>query len=304
MKPIHPRTRPPLRPISEGVAKARRGEIVRGRPLLPPAVVEIKFTASLERMVLEMVHETNRDIGKLFQTRAATAAGVLDTMDVTFVSMAATLLKKLGEKFTGLFTKQAGALAKAVAEGVNTSSAQQLGTSLKEISKGVTLKTDVISGPIADALQASIKQNVGLIKSIPAEYFQKIEGEVFRSIQTGRGMADLQPYLEKMCGVTKRRAALIARDQTSKATTAINRARFQRLGIKKFEWLHSAGVHEPRPLHIHTVAEGGLNGGIFDIDNPPIIDERTGERGLPGQLINCSCRMIPVISFEAQEVLP
>lgn len=300
MKP----TRPPLRPISEAQAKANRGEIVRGRPLIPPTVVQIKFEATLERMVLEMTHETAADLQRLFHTQAATRAGVLDTMDASFANMAGRLLKKLADKFTGLFTGRAGGLAKAVASGVNISSAQQIGTSLKEISKGVTLKTDVISGPIADALQASIKQNVGLIKSIPTKYFQQIEGEVFRSIQIGRGMADLQPYLEKLGQSTKKRAALIARDQTSKATTAINRARFQRLGIKKFEWLHSAGVHEPRPLHIHTVAEGGLNGGIFDIDNPPVIDERTGERGLPGQLINCSCRMIPVISFEAQEVLP
>ncbi|RIQ43658.1 phage head morphogenesis protein, partial [Bordetella avium] len=32
-------------------------------------------------------------------------------------------------------------------------------------------------------------------------------------------------------------------------------------------------------------------------DNPPIIDKTTGERGLPGQLINCKCRMRPVIDF-------
>jgi uncharacterized protein with gpF-like domain len=296
-----PRTRPPLRPINEALAKARRGEIVRGRPLVVPAVVQIKFAATLERMVLEMSHGVSGELHQLFQTQQAGALG-LDAMDASFANMAAALLKKLSSKFTALFTGRAGGLAKAVAEGVNISSAQQLGSSLKEVSGGVTLKTDVISGPIADALTASIKQNVGLIKSIPAEYFQKIEGEVFRSIQTGRGMADLQPYLENLGQTTKKRADLIARDQTSKATTAINRARFQRLGIKKFEWLHSAGVHEPRPLHIHTVAEGGLNGGIFDIDNPPVIDERTGERGLPGQLINCSCRMAPVISFEAVEI--
>ena len=297
------RTRPPLRPISEAQAKANRGEIARGRPLVSPAVVEIKFTATLERMVLEMTSETVTAVQRLYGTQQATALG-LDAMDASFASMANTLLKKLAAKFTALFTGQAGGLAKAVANGVNISSAQQLGSSLKEISTGVTLKTDVVSGPIADALTASIKQNVGLIKSIPSEYFQKIEGEVFRSIQSGRGLADLQPLLEKTGNITKKRAALIARDQTSKANTAINVARFKRLNIRKFEWLHSAGVHEPRELHIHTVAEGGLNGGIFDIDNPPVIDERTGERGYPGQLINCSCRMAPVISFEAQEVLP
>lgn len=303
MQPRHPKTRPPLRPISEAKSRANRGEIARGRPLVQPAIVDIRYGAALERLVLEMTSEVTADVRRLYSAHHASALG-LDAMDASFASMANSLLKKLASKFTALFTGKAGGLAKAVANGVNISSAQQLGTSLKEVSKGVTLKTDVISGPIQDALTASIKQNVGLIKSIPAEYFQKIEGEVFRSIQAGRGLADLQPAIEHIGDVTKKRAAFIARDQTSKAYTAVNVARFKRLNIRKFEWLHSAGVHEPRPLHIHTVAEGGLNGGIFDIDNPPVIDERTGERGYPGQLINCSCRMAPVIEFKAEEVKP
>ena len=190
----------------------------------------------------------------------------------------------------------AGGLAKAWAEGISRQSAVGLGQSLKDVSGGVTLKTDVISGAVADVVKASIKQNVALIKSIPREYFLEIEGEVMRSIQTGRGMADLQPFLEKRYGITKRRAALIARDQTSKATAAINRARMQGLGVKKFKWLHSMGGKEPRPLHKNV-----LNGNVFSFDDPPVIDERTGERGLPGVLINCRCRMLPVIEFKADD---
>jgi uncharacterized protein with gpF-like domain len=222
-------------------------------------------------------------------------------MDASFTSMAARLLRELGKRFTGLFTDRAGGLADYLAKGVQVSSAKQLGDSLKQVSGGVTLKTDVVSGAVADVTKAAVKQNVALIKSIPAKYFEQIEGEVMRSIQTGRGMADLQPAIEGIGATTKKRAALIARDQTSKATTAINKARMNGLGIRKFEWLHSAGEKHPRELHITDHSAGGLNHGIFEINNPPVIDERTGERGLPGQLINCKCRMIPVISFEATE---
>ena len=45
----------------------------------------------------------------------------------------------------------------------------------------------------------------------------------------------------------------------------------------------------------------GLNGGIFDFDNLPVIDEKTGERGIPGQAINCKCRMRPIVEFEKGE---
>lgn len=266
-----------------------------GKPLNPPDVIEAKFRQQLDDMVERMQAATVRELRKLYRSTAAREAGI--AMDASFASAAARLVRELTKRFTALFVDKAGGLAKAWAEGISRQSAVGLGQSLKDVSGGVTLKTDVLSGAVADVVKASIKQNVALIKSIPAKYFLEIEGEVMRSIQTGRGMADLQPFLEKRYGITKRRAALIARDQTSKATAAINRARMQGLGVKKFKWLHSGGGKEPRPLHKNV-----LNGKIFDMDKPPVIDERTGERGFPGQLINCRCRMVPVIEFKAEGV--
>lgn len=292
------RKRPPLSPSRKAWATARGGAVFKGKPLNPPAATEAKFAAALERMTVKMRDATERAIEQLY---AKPLPGV--AMDASFTSMAARLLRELGKRFTGLFTDRAGGLADYLAKGVQVSSAKQLGDSLKQVSGGVTLKTDVVSGAVEEVTKAAIKQNVALIKSIPAKYFEQIEGAVMRSIQTGKGLKDLQPEIQKIGSVTKDRAAFIARDQTSKATTAINKARMNGLGIRKFEWLHSAGEKHPRELHI-TRAPAGLNGGIFEINNPPVIDERTGERGLPGQLINCKCRMVPVISFEAEEVTP
>lgn len=282
-----------LSPKREAWAAARNDHTFTGTPLNPPDVVEAKFRAELDRMVERMQKTTRRDLDKLYRSPEAPTVA----MDASFSSMAARLVRELTKRFTALFVDRAGGLAKAWAEGISRQSAVGLGQSLKEVSGGVTLKTDVISGAVADVVKASIKQNVALIKSIPREYFLEIEGEVMRSIQTGRGMADLQPFLEKRYGITKRRAALIARDQTSKATAAINRARMQGLGVKKFKWLHSMGGKEPRPLHKNV-----LNGNVYSFDDPPVIDERTGEKGFPGQLINCRCRMVPVIEFKAEGV--
>jgi hypothetical protein len=74
---------------------------------------------------------------------------------------------------------------------------------------------------------------------------------------------------------------LIARDQVRKVTTAINVERAKSAGITKFRWRHSGGGSEPRQDHVD------MDGMIFSYDDPPVIDERTGERGYPGQLINC-----------------
>ena len=251
-------------------------------------LAEARYQARLDKLVEAMTAVTLREVERLYRSQWA-ADGV--AMDVSFTAAAARLLRRLTSRFTALFTDRAGGLAEALAKGVSDSAARGLGESLKKVSGGVTLKTDVVSGKVAEVTSAGIRDNVALIKSIPSDYFQKIQGEVMRSIQTGKGMADLVPAIEAHGHSTKKRAELIARDQTSKATTAINKARMDGPGIKKFEWLHSGGGKEPRQLH------KDMSGKIFDLNDPPVIDERTGERGLPGQLINCRCRMVPVISF-------
>ena len=70
----------------------------------------------------------------------------------------------------------------------------------------------------------------------------------------------------------------------------------QAVGLNKYEWIHSGAGQQPREFHRDV-----LNGQIFDLDDPPIIDEDTGERGIPSQLINCRCTMRPVLEFEDGE---
>lgn len=274
------RTRPPLSKTRQTWAEQRGGHSFRGKPLVRPSVPEIRYQAALERMVTAMTEATRKDLERYFRQQW-TGDGTVAMDAPSFTAGVSRLLRNLSKRFTGLFTDRAGGLAEALNKGVSDATARQLGESLKDVSGGVTLKTNVVSGKVAEVMSAGVRENVALIKSIPAEYFQKIEGDVMRSITTGAGMADLVPAILKHGAETTKRAALIARDQTSKATTAINRARMQGLGIKQFEWLHSGGGKEPRPLH------EAYSGQIFDLDNPPVIDERTGERGLPGQLINC-----------------
>src|SRR5262249_44803197 len=126
-------------------------------------------------------------------------------------------------------------------------------------------------------------------------YLNGVQQAVMRSITTGNGLKDLVPFLQKHRGITLRRARIIAEDQTRKAFSNISRIRMERVGIKEFEWLHSRGSLHPRKLHID------YSGKTFSFENPPIIEERTGERGFPGQAINCKCRMRPVVRFAGEE---
>ncbi|MFU1946142.1 phage head morphogenesis protein, partial [Bordetella avium] len=75
-------------------------------------------------------------------------------------------------------------------------------------------------------MQASTAENVGLIKSIPAKFQERIQGIVLRSIQSGgQGTATIFEEIQKLGQVTKDRARLIAVDQTRKVSTAINNER-------------------------------------------------------------------------------
>ncbi len=88
-----------------------------------------------------------------------------------------------------------------------------------------------------------------------------------------------------------RRANMIALDQTRKAMSNLSQGRLEKIGMKKYRWLHTGGSVEPRELHKR------MSGNIYSWDAPPVIDEKTGERGHPATAINCRCVAIPVIDF-------
>lgn len=131
-----------------------------------------------------------------------------------------------------------------------------------------------------DIMRATIAEQVNLIKSIPAEYLTQVQGITMRSVQVGRDMGAMARELEHQFGVTKRRAATIARSQSNIATASITRARQQELGIDTAIWLHSAGGRVPRASHV------AMSGKPYKIAEGVILD---GEKVWPGTAINCRC---------------
>ena len=139
-----------------------------------------------------------------------------------------------------------------------------------------------LSKRAADVLDATIAENVGLIKSIGQEHLADVQGLVMRSVAQGRDVGWLTAQIEKRYDVTTRRAALIARDQNNKATANIVMARQLDAGITKAMWLHSAGGKVPRASHV----KAGREKLIYDVEKGAFIDN---EWIYPGQLINCRC---------------
>lgn len=267
----------------------KRDDVLRGKPLTYSAAAADRYYEKLRKLILKMTVITHRELVSLFKSPAGAE---YFAMDESISSQARILTNALRDRFDDLFGFNAKGLSDDVAQAADTSSAIALKKSLAEFTKGITLKTDFLTSDLGEVLTAIIAENVGLIKSISSEYMTQIQGAVMRSITTGNGLQDLVPFLQKYEGVTLRRARVIAHDQTRKAFTNVNAVRMERLDMDEFEWLHSAGGQHPRPLHVE------MSGNIYSLKNPPVIDEKTGERGLPGQLIHCRCRMVPVVSFK------
>ncbi|WP_413194559.1 phage minor head protein [Pararobbsia alpina] len=137
-----------------------------------------------------------------------------------------------------------------------------------------------------NVLQASVAENVSLIKSIQEQYFTQVEGLVMRSITAGRDLKTLTDELEQRYCIARRRAKFIANDQNNKATAQMARVRQQSLGCKKARWRHTGGGKHPRESHV------AADGKIFDLNKGLYID---GKWIFPGELPNCGCIGEPII---------
>lgn len=136
-------------------------------------------------------------------------------------------------------------------------------------------------------LKATIKENVGLIKSIPEKYMSDVAGQVYRSVSSGGDIKSLTDYLQDRHDITRRRAVLIASDQNSKAASNLTKIRQEEVGIEEAVWKHSGAGHHPRPSH------QAFSGNVYNVKKGAYID---GEYVQPGELIHCRCISIPIIS--------
>lgn len=121
-----------------------------------------------------------------------------------------------------------------------------------------------------------------LIEKIP-EMRLKIQ----KAVLDGYRQDEVQTMLEKEYGIMERKAKFLAQNETSIMIAQLKKATYKEMGFDEFVWNTILDSKE-RPEHRK------LNGKIFRFDNPPVIDERTGQRGLPGETYNCRCSLTPI----------
>jgi SPP1 gp7 family putative phage head morphogenesis protein len=273
-----------------------RSVVMRGLPLRNNAVIQARYVKRLDNLASRMVSGTQKAVRDLIKSKEGKA---YFAQDASISSQARIVFNALNRDWKAMLDELAPKYARDMINQISGYSASSLKLSLEELSGGLTINTDLTTGILHEIIKASVQENILYIKSIQDDYMKNVEGAVMRSITApdSGGTKELIESIDKMLDSEAKKihnkARNIALDQTRKAYTNLNAGRMIAAGVDKYEWRHSGGSQTPRPLHKHK-----LNGQIFSLKNPPIIDERTGERGIPGQAINCKCIMLPVIEFD------
>lgn len=189
------------------------------------------------------------------------------------------VIAKQGKRWLKRFDDLSESLAEYFATAVRGRCDRTLASMLRQGGMSVRFK---MTRPMRDAFEAVRAENVGLIRSIATQHLSRVETLVMQSVSQGRDLATLTRSLQKEFNVSKRRAALIARDQNNKATATMRSIREREVGVTEGIWLHSGGGREPRPAH------KAFSGKRFKLAEGHDFKDGFGPV-LPGQAINCRC---------------
>lgn len=156
----------------------------------------------------------------------------------------------------------------------NIQNQQEVSNNLKN-QTGIDLSAYLGNSPnIAEKVNAMTTANVQLIKSIRSQYLDKVQNAVTQAMVNGILNKDLVQQIKDIGKTTEKRAAFIARDQSSKLNAVLTQARHEDVGITKYTW-STSGDERVRESHAEK------DGQVFEYANPP------ADTGHPGHDYNC-----------------
>jgi SPP1 gp7 family putative phage head morphogenesis protein len=248
----------------------------RARPVKAPKTAEVKYRRELNALTKKLRIDVNTQIVPL-----------LRQLEPEYVNDA--YAKTLEEAFDNLrkayvdINEKARIVSNSFVDRTNTANKTRFYAAMED-AVGVNLQSIVQDEGLDDILTAVTRENVGLIRSIPEEYFKKIETLVFSNTTQGTKAGSMIKQIQKIGKTTTQRAKLIARDQSSKLNSALSQQRQQNLGVEEYVWRTSG---DERVRHSHK----SKNGKVFRWDKPP------KDTGHPGQDIQCRCVAQPIIKI-------
>lgn len=147
---------------------------------------------------------------------------------------------------------------------------------------GRTLWREIKSAPTGLMLREALAEQVTLISSLPLEAAKRVHELTVEALtSTASRAAEVAKEILRSGQVSKSRAMLIARTETSRTASLLVQSRAEWVGSTHYVW-RTVGDSDVRPSHQR------LNGKVFPWSDPPV-SEDSGERSHPGQIYNCRC---------------
>ena len=123
------------------------------------------------------------------------------------------------------------------------------------------------------------------VKKWETKNIVKMRQDILDLVQKGTRASELKTYFEKKWKIAGDKAKFLADNESHLVGSVIKANEYKKLGCTSFRWGRSSSK-EKRKLHEKYYDE------VFDIDNPPVIDEKLNIKGLPRQIWNCKCHML------------
>lgn len=145
-----------------------------------------------------------------------------------------------------------------------------------------------INERVAEKLRADYTESQRLnIKNWAPEQTERLR-EMVERIQTTSDNSSIRAEIMKEWGTTAAKAKFLARQETSLFFSKLSMQRAGDAGVRRYRWSTS---HDIRVREGHKE----LQGTVHAIDDPPIVDSRTGRRAHPGEDYNCRCAAIWIL---------
>lgn len=268
-----------------GITRRSVRKLTKARGLKPSRKVQLVINAALRGKLTEM-------------------AGELEAMTELILAMppdkAKREMKLFRAKWSGLFGQQADAIAARWAEAVAEQSRQEFRKSVGQ-AIGMDIAAVLDGGKVREAAVMAANEASKLIRTIPEDYLNEVEKAAwvhYQQLPQPEGRTLLE-QIQHIGGVSKNRAKLIARDQTSKIHTAVNQARNEEAGIEEYIWRTARDgrvVGNPAGLY-PEVSNKTVHGNHYAREGKKFRWDRPPEDGHPGTGINCRCIPEPVIDM-------
>ncbi len=198
------------------------------------------------------------------------------------------------------YRKAAEILARSVATHIFSDGHRTWREAARSGSKGrmvyTALQNELSRTAVGRVYNEIVARNAEVIRSMPDTVARQVTAMVAREANAGlRPEAIMEDVLQAWPHMTRAHAKLIARTESSKASTALTQARSEAIGLHWYVW---RSEEDARVRDSHRLMDGVL----INWDDPPSPEALAGEDHTygnyhAGNIFNCRCYPEPLIAF-------